>query len=241
MGMKPKKIKKIILFLLLVTMAASLLAAISGCSGSSFVPGASYGYFIWEDSGSDIHIAWSVDKKDTVFKGSVSTDGTIEVYELIDFEESDEFDISAEKDRINFNAELSAEDFSDKIILSVKDYSYIEFDLKINDGYDLSRTNVGGFLNNPPDGVFRIEKGYFDKVDKIPAYQKHPLSGFLSKLAGDIRFTVFYIFIIGIVIIEIIRITILRKNKKNNWYLILCYGVLVLIEITVYILLRRFG
>jgi hypothetical protein len=220
-------------------MLIALMAGLVSCSGTTFLPGASFGYFIWEDNDSNIHVAWSVDRKETSFTGRVSTDGVIEDYELVGFEESDIFKINESNNSIDFEAALSEDDYSDELVFKGNNYSYIEFELKINDAYDLSRTNIGAFLNNPDQGVFRIDKDYFDKVSDMPIYTRHPLSGFLYKLAKDIRFTVFYLFVFGAIAIEIIRITALRRNKKYNWYLFLCYGVLVLIILIIYIILKR--
>jgi len=224
---------------LALAAAVILLLSLVSCTGVAFVPGASFGYFIWEDSDSNIHITWSVDRKDTSFDGKIDTDGIIADYELVGFEENDKFNINESKNSMDFDATLSEDDFSDEIIFKASGYSFIEFDLKINDAYDLSRTNLGAFLNNPEQGTFRIDKDYFDEVRDMPIYTKHPFSGFLYKLAKDIRFTVFYIFIFGAIVIEIIRITALRRNKKYNWYLFLCYGVLALIIFAVYIILKR--
>ncbi len=236
-----KNFKRILAPAIFAGLVFMLLACLCSCTGSFYIPGASYGYFIWKDSSSNIHIAWSADKKDTAFKGKISTDGEFVTYLTEDFEESDRFGINSEKDEINFDAGLSARDYSDKIIISANNYSYIEFDLKTNGGYDISRVNVGQFLNNPDGEVFRITPGYFESLKSIPFYKKHPVSGFISKFAGDISFTLFYVFIAGVIIIEIIRITAIRKNKKYNRYLILCYGVLIIIEIILFIALRRTG
>jgi len=233
------KIIKAIAVLFAGVMLIALMGGLVSCSGATFLPGASFGYFIWEDSDSNIHVAWSVDRKETSFTGRISTDGVIEDYELVGFEESDIFKINKSNNSIDFEAALSEDDFSDELVFKGNSYSYIEFELKINDAYDLSRTNIGAFLNNPDQGVFRIDKDYFDKVSDMPIYTRHPLSGFLYKLAKDIRFTVFYLFVFGAIAIEIIRITALRKNKKYNWYLFLCYGVLILIILIIYFILKR--
>jgi hypothetical protein len=234
-----KKITRAVVVLFVATIFLAILLCLVSCSGATFVPGASFGYFIWEDSSSNIHIAWSVDRKDTTFTGKIVTDGIIDNYELLGFEDSDKFEINKSKNSMDFQASLSSDDFSDELVFKDSGYSYIEFELKINNAYDLSRTNLGAFLNNPQQGVFSIDKGYFDKISDMPIYTKHPLSGFLYKLAKDIKFTVFYLFVFGAIAIEIIRITLLRKNKKHNWYLFLCYGVLVLLIFTVYIVLKR--
>jgi hypothetical protein len=236
-----KSFKRMLALAVLAVLVFMLLVCLCSCTGSFYIAGASYGYFIWEDSSSNIHIVWSADKKDTAFKGKISTDGEFVSYITEDFEESDRFGINSEKNEINFDAGLSAKDYSDKIIISASNYTYIELDLKMNDGYDISRVNVGQFLNNPDGEVFRITPGYFESLKSIPFYKKHPVSGFISKFAKDISFTLFYVFIIGVIIIEIIRITAIRKNKKYNRYLIICYGVLIIIEIVLFIALRRTG
>jgi hypothetical protein len=236
-----KNLKKILALVVPAVLVFMLLACLCGCTSSFYIDGSSYGYFIWEDSSSNIHIAWSADKKDTTFKGKISTDGEFVSYSAEDFEENDRVGINSEKNEIIFDASLSAKDYSDKIIILADNYSYIEFDLKMNDGYDTSRVNVGQFLNNPDEEVFRTTPGYFESLKDIPFYKKHPVSGFVSKFSGDIGFTLFYVFIIGVVIIEIIRITAIRKNRKYNRYLILCYGVLIVIEAALYFLLKRAG
>jgi hypothetical protein len=229
---------KISVMVLVLSITIALLFLATGCTKPFYIPGATLGYYIWEDTEGDIHIVWTADRKDSKFDGKISTDGSIEDHELVDFEEEDVFQITQDKKNLDFNANLSVDDYSDELVLDVDDYNYIEFDLKINDAYDLSRTNLGRFLNSPPDGVFRITRGYFDELDEVPLYKRPPFSGFLEKLNSDIRFTMFYLFLIGVVAIELIRITVLRRQKKNNWYLFLCYGLLILIVAGVYFLLK---
>jgi hypothetical protein len=235
------KIKKIgkfgaIGFLLIIVLITGV-----SCQGIFFIPGASYGYYIWQDKDKLIHIAWSVDRKQTDFGGWVATDGKIVDYKSIGFEDVDKININSDINKIEFSTSLSESDYSDEIILNVINYSYLEFELKINNGYDLERTNIGRFLNNPQNGIFRIDKGYFDNLKQVPFYKKHPWSGFFSKLSGDIGFTLFFISILGIVAIELIRITVLKRRKKHNWYLILFYGVLFVIDLGVYLFLTRFN
>jgi hypothetical protein len=223
---------------IIAVMAFAFLFFAAGCSKPLYVPGATLGYYIWEDDRGNIHIVWTADRKDNSFDGRISTDGRITDYELIDLEEDDSVRISGDKTEIDFAAVLSSDDYSDELVLDVDDYEYIEFELKINEAYDLSRTNLGRFLNSPADGVFRITRGYFDELDEEPFYKRPPFSGLFEKLGSDIRFTIFYLFLMGVVAIELIRITVLRKKKKNNWYLFLCYGVLILIIMGIYFLLK---
>jgi hypothetical protein len=233
-----KKISKFILASLI--LAAVLIAAVS-CQGIFYIPGVNFGYYIWQDKDNQIHIAWSVDRKQTGFSGSVSTDGKIIDYKKIGIEDTDIVSINNDNNKIIFDAALSESDYSDELVLNIKNYSYLEFELKINDSFDLARINIGSFLANPQDDIFRIDKGYFDNLKNVPFYQKHPWSGFFGKLAGDIHFTLFFISILGIVAIELIRITILRRKKKYNWYLILLYAFLILIDSGVYLVLTRFN
>ena len=140
--------------------------------------------------------------------GIVSTDGKISAYRLKEWEEEDVINVT--EDKIKFSATLSSGDYSDGFVFSISDYNYIEFDLKINDGYDLSRIHIGGFLENPEENVFRIEKDYFSKVGK-PLKACGRFQNFY-KLYSNKYFTL-YIFILGIIIIEILRITVFEKFK----------------------------
>ena len=229
---------KIAAGIVLICTIVVLLFIASGCTKPFFVPGATLGYYIWEDDSGSIHIAWSADRSDNKFSGKVSTDGKIEDYELVGLEEDDNLEISEDRSMLDFEASLSRADFTDELVISVEDYSYIEFELKINDAHVLSRTNLGKFLNNPPDKVFRITEGYFEEVRQVPFYKRPPFSGFFKKLDSDMGFSVFYMFIIGVIVIELIRITVLRKNKKYNWYLFLCYGVLIAIIAGAYFIIK---
>jgi hypothetical protein len=235
------KIKKILKFSIIGFVLFIVLITGVSCQGIFFIPGASYGYYIWQDKDKLIHIAWSDERKQINFSGWIATDGKIIDYKKIDIEDEDKITINNDKNKIEFSDSLSENDYSDEIVLNVTNYSYLEFELKINNSYDLARINIGRFLNNPQNGIFRIDKGYFDNLKKVPFYKRHPWSGFFSKLSGDIGFTLFFISILGIVAIELIRITTLRKKKKNNWYLILFYGVLFAIDLCVYLFLTRFS
>ena len=214
-------------------LAVLVLQMLSGCK-IGYMPGASYGYYIWEDGGS-IFVEWSTDQRDSKFSGKILTDGKIISHKLDQWEESDE--IKVEKGEIKFSAALSKQDYSDGFSFNVKDYTYIEFDLKINDGYDLSRTNVGGFLDNPESGVFRIGKDYFDQLKMKHWYQERPFSEFFKKLFYNKYFTFIYLFILGVIIIEILRITVLVNSRKAIWLSVL-YAALVLVEICIYFILR---
>ena len=200
---------KIIIFSFLL----GLILIFTGCTGIFYIPGASYGYYIWEEDES-IVIEWSADRKETEFDGVILTDGKITGYKLEEWEEKNDV-IKVEENKVEFSASLDSKDYSDGFSFILQDYTYIEFDLKINNGYELSRINVGGFLENPPDNIFRIEKDYFDKLKMKHWYQKHPFSEFFYKLYSNKYFTFLYLFILGIIVIEILRITVISRKKRN--------------------------
>jgi len=224
---------------IIILLIFSFLAAGTGCRGISFIPGASYGYYVWEDESGRIHIAWSIDRRQSKFSGQVATDGKIEKYDTAGWEDSDSAVINDEDSRLEFNAALDENDYSDEIVISVSDYSYLDFELKINDGYDLSRINLGEFINSPGEGIFRISKGYFGDLEREPWYKKHPWSGLFYKLSADIKFSLIYVFILGAVVIEILRITVVRRSRMSRLYLILAYAILIIIDFGVYLFLTR--
>jgi len=212
-----------------------LAGSMTGCSSLTYVPGASYGYYVWEEEGM-VHIEWSVDRRDTAFSGYIKTDGEISGYELTGWEDADKAEMG--KDTLTFSSTLGAEDYSDGIIIEIADYGYIEFDLRINDGYDLSRVHMGAFLENPDDSPFRIYQDYFKEVRAIPWYGRHPFSGFFYKLFSNKYFTFPYIFILGIIIIEILRITAFKKITKKVIFIPVAYLILILIGVGIFFLLR---
>jgi len=228
-------------FLILCILTACLFMSSFGCARLMFLPGISSGYYIWKDSAEKIHIAWGMERNQSTFEGIVATDGVISVLDRINFTDDDVISLSSEKNRLEFNAKIAEKEMSQELVIDITNYNYIEFDLKINGGYDLERTHVGEYLANPETAVFRIDRDYFSTLKNIPFYKKHPWSAFFYKLSADIVFVIFFIFIIGVVVIEIIRITALRKKKKYNWYLILCYGVLILVIAGIYLFLTRFS
>ncbi|MDD3818997.1 MAG: hypothetical protein PHG41_04105 [Actinomycetota bacterium] len=221
-----------IITLSFLTMAVLLLA---GCSGISYTPGASFGYFIWEENGR-IFVEWSAERTDTSFTGTISTDGEISSYRLKEWEEDDVINVA--EDKIKFTATLSSEDYSDGFNFKIADYDYIEFDLKINDEYELSRINVGGFLENPRENVFRIDEDYFNRVREKPWYSRRPFSEFFYKLYSNKYFTFVYIFILGIIVIEILRITVFERFKRKIIPVMVSYAVLVVIEVCIYYILK---
>lgn len=227
------------IILIIVFSVSLLLVGGTGCKKVFFIPGASLGYYVWQDKDNNIHIQWSSDRKETSFSGSVYTDGKITELQKNGFEDDDKASLNSQSNKVDFTAKLTPEDYTDEIVLSLDNYSYLEFELKLNGAYDLQRTNLGEFLNSPPSGIFKIGKDYFKDLAKIPWYQKHPWSALFYKLSTDMAFTLIFIFILGIIAQEIIRITILRKNKKYNWYLFLCYGILILIGIGIYLFLTK--
>jgi len=225
---------KIVASLVMLALAVFMLV---GCSDIFYIPGASYGYYIWEDDGT-IFVEWSVDRKDTEFSGKITTDGEISSYNLKEWEEDSDIIKAGEKETI-FSSTLDGEDYSDGFNFIPDDYTYLEFDLKINNNYnELSRVNVGGFLENPENGVFRVEKGYFESVRMKPWYQKRPFSEFFYKLFANKYFTFLYLFILGAVIIEILRVTVIAGKSKKVLWVASSYIILIAAEVCIYFILK---
>ncbi|MBM3713145.1 MAG: hypothetical protein FJW56_06880, partial [Actinobacteria bacterium] len=145
-----------LLFLCILT--ACLFMSSFGCTRLMFLPGISSGYYIWKDSSEKIHVAWSMERNQAVFNGWVATDGVIAGFDGIGFADDDTVSLNSERNKLEFNAPIAQKELSQEIVLDVRDYSYLEFELKINDGYDLERTHVGEYLANPETAVFRIDK-----------------------------------------------------------------------------------
>lgn len=229
---------KVVKLTIIILLIFSFLMAGAGCRGIFFIPGASYGYYVWEDESGRIHIAWSIDRKESKFSGWVATDGKVEKYDTVGWEDSDSAVINDENNKLEFSAALDENDYSDEIVISVSDYSYLDFELKINDGYDLSRINLGEFINSPGDGIFRVSKGYFEDLEREPWYKKHPWSGFFYKLSADIKFSLIYVFILGAVIIEILRISAFYNKKRKPLFLLASYTILIFIDAGLYFFLK---
>jgi len=226
-------ITKIVIYCILAVL---ILLLFGGCRGIFYIPGASFGYYIWEED-NRIFVEWSVNREDTKFDGSILTDGDITEFELKNCEEGNDV-INVEEDRIIFSATLSDNDYSDGFNFYIEDYTYLEFDLRINDGYDLNRINVGGFLENPENDVFRIEKDYFNQLRMEHWYQKHPFSEFFGKLFSNKYFTFLYLFILGIIIMEILRVTVFARKKRKIVWLMVSYAVLIAVEVVIYFILK---
>ncbi|MFZ3387115.1 MAG: hypothetical protein WA120_08065 [Candidatus Hydromicrobium sp.] len=231
-----KRISLTAKIIILVFLAALILPLLAGCRGIFYISGASYGYYIWEED-SNIFVEWSADRKDSKFDGGISTDGKITGYKLKEWEEENDV-IKVGEDKIEFSATLDSKDYLDGFSFTVQDHTYLEFDLKINDGYDLSRINVGGFLENPESNIFRIGEDYFDQLKMKHWYQKHPFSEFFSKLFSNKYFTFTYLFILGIIVIEILRVTVLTRRRRKIVWVAISYAVLILIEVCIYFILR---
>ena len=221
--------------ILLVLTSVLILIMLSGCRGIFYIPGASYGYYIWEEDGS-IYVEWSRDRVDSDFSGSISTDGKIAAYDLSEWEEEDQIEVSENK--IEFSAALSEKDYSDGFSFNPRDYTYLEFDLKIDDEYDLNRINLGSFLENPEECVFKIEEQYFDQLKERPWYKKHPFSEFFYKLYSNKYFTFVYLFILGVIIIDILRITVFIDKKRKMVNIAVSYAVLIAAEVCIYFILK---
>lgn len=225
---------KINIFLVLVLILI-MLVFLTSCSKVFFVPGVSLGYFIWQDEDANIHITWSSDRTVKTFTGLITTDGKFSDVAKIGIEESDIINISEKE--ISFNCKLDESDYSDEIIINDLNYSYIELNLKIDGKTDLARINVGKFLNNPDSDTFKITPDYFEKVKSVPWYKNHPFVEFFKKLYLNRYLNFVYIFILGTIIIEILRITKFSSSKKRCIKLLMSYIVLFLLDIGFFIFL----
>jgi len=223
------------LLLLLLILAIPLTGILTSCSKPLVIPGASFGYYIWKDSGGNIRLVWSTDRIDNSFSGIIKTDGNFGNVEKLGFENEDKINISGKE--IDFNAKLGGEDYADEIVIPCSNYSFIEFDLKINDQYDVSRINIGKYLNNPKDQVFKIDVNYFENLKKVPWYKNHPFEEFFHKLFVNKYLTFIYIYIIGTAIIELLRITKFVLKKKKRLLIGISYLVLFLIDSGFFIML----
>jgi len=223
------------LLLLLMILAALLTGALTSCSKPLVIPGVSLGYYIWKDSSGNIRLVWSADRTDNSFSGTVKTDGNFNSVEKLGFEDDDKINISEKE--IDFDAKLSAKDYADEIVISDLNYTFIEFDLKLNGNYDVSRINIGKYLNNPKDQVFKIDANYFENLRKIPWYNNHPYEEFFHKFYVNKYLTFIYVYIIGTIIIELLRITKFVPRKKRGLLIGISYLILFIIDAGFFIML----
>jgi len=240
------KIKK----LLIISLLLIVILTLTNCGRPFYIPGASMGYFLWQTEDKEYHIRWSNDwvrnaPEDNLrkFSGSIRTDGIIIIKNLYLWEgeeltkDIENVDIiKIEPSRVEFIAYTTNHDFEDGIDFSIDNETYVEFNLKNNDIYDLGRISLGSFANSPEQGMFRIGKDGLLYEAKKPFYLKHPFSTFLYKLSYDKLFTNIYFLIMGIIIVELIRVSILLKsrNYKNLTYIsyTLLFLILIIINIT---------
>lgn len=234
--MKKATLKTRIALALILFLAIMML---TGCMEISFVPGASFGYYLWQEEDT-IFLEWSANKKETAFSGIIATDGTISDSQLIDWEDGTDTS-TVSRQEIHYNSMLDESDYSDGISFTAQDYTYIQFDLRVNDGYDLKRINIGRFLEYPEQSPFRIDEDYFKRLEARPWYKNHPFSEFFEKLYINKYFTYIYLFLLGIIIIEILRVTAFTKKKRKGFWLAGSYAVLAAIIALIYLALYFFN
>jgi hypothetical protein len=224
-----KKIAIICISLLTVMLLA-------GCKTLSFIPGASIGYFLTRSADGTITMEYSTDKKDALFSGSISTDGSFTEITSLRFDEEEVFTVS--DNTVSFSARLSESEFADIMIIRAQGHSYVEFDLRINDSYDLARVNIGEFLNNPESPVFRLDDAYFTALSRKPWYEKNPFANFFAKLYANMVFTAILIIVLGVLIVEVLRITRFRNNPRRKIYLPISYALVLIAVLLMYLFLR---
>lgn len=227
-GQNNLKTRFVSLVILLFVFMVLLTGLLTSCSKPLVIPGVSLGYYIWKDSGNKIHLVWSADRVDNNFNGIIKTDGNFDSIEKSGIENEDNIKLTGKE--IDFSASLSAKDYADEIIISVSNYSFIEFDLKMDNKYDLSRINIGKYLNNPASEVFKIDTNYFENLKKVPWYNNHPFVEFFHKLFANKGLTFVYIFVIGTIIIELLRITKFSSKKRRGLFIGISYLILFLTD-----------
>ena len=241
------KIKK----LLIISLLLIVILTLTNCGRPFYVPGASMGYFLWQTEDGNYHLYWSNDwdrnaPNDNLrkFSGSIRTDGVITIKNLYLWEgeeltkDIENVDIiKVEPSRVEFIAYTTNHDYEDGIDFSIDNETYVEFNLKNNDIYDLGRISLGSFANSPDEEIFIISEDELLYEAKKPFYLKHPFSTFFFKLSYDRVFTNIYLLLMGIIVVELIRVSILLKSKNYKKLIYISYGILFLILIIVNIIL----
>ncbi|MBU2597836.1 MAG: hypothetical protein KKC53_01455 [Actinobacteria bacterium] len=241
--------------LLLTSLLILIVLMITGCSHPFYVPGASMGYFLWQTEDGNYHLRWSNDWDRNApnnnlrkFSGSIKTDGIITIKNSYQWEgekltkDIENVDIiKVEPSRVEFIAYTTNLDFEDGIDFSVDKGTYLEFNLKNNDIYDLGRISLGSFANSPEEEIFRILKDELLYEAKKPFYLKHPFSTFFNKLSYDRVFTNIYLLLMGIIVVELIRVSILLKRKNYKKLTYISYTLLFLFLIIINIMLLRYS
>lgn len=246
-----KKIK--IRKLFLISFFILIILIFTNCNRTFYVPGASMGYFVWQMQDGIYHLRWSNDWNINIpndnrckFSGIISTNGTIIIKNLYQWEDSPEVEenvdsIKVESSKLEFIAFTTNHDYEDGIDFSVDKGTYIEFDLKINDGYDLRRISLGSFANNPKTEIFRLENNELLYEARKPFYLKHPFSTFFYKLSYDRLFTNSYFLLMGVILVEIIRVSILSKSKNYKKLTYISYALLFLILVIINVIFLRYS
>jgi len=243
------KIKKLFISSTLLIVILTL----TNCGRPLYVPGASMGYFIWQTEDGNYHLRWSNDwvrnaPNDNLrkFSGSITTDGIIIIENLYLFEgeeltkDIENADIIKVKpSELEFTAYTTNHDFEDGIDFSIDNETYVEFDLKNNDDYDLGRISLGSFANSPDEEIFIILEDELLYEAKKPFYLKHPFLTFFYKLSYDKLFTNIYLLIMGIILVELIRISILSKSRNYKNLTYISYTLLFLILIVINIIFLK--
>ena len=232
---KAKNIKPVCFTVLAVLVAVLFSGLLSSCSKPLVIPGASMGYFIWKDDSSNIHIVWSSDRKERNFSGVIKTDGDFTAVTKEGIEDDDKIIHSAKE--ISFDASLDPEDYSDGLSISVSKNSFIDFNLKLDDKYDFSRIHIGKYLNNPSSEEFRIDNLYFENLRMVPWYNNHPFIEFFNKLYANKYLTFIYIYLLGAILIGLLRITKLSGLRKKVLINGLLYFILFILDAGFIILL----
>jgi hypothetical protein len=221
---------------ILVIAIAFALLLLTGCKAALFIPGASIGYFISRGDDGAVLVEYSTDRKEALFSGTITTDGYFTEVRSLRFDDEQVFTRKA--DLIEFSSRLTESEFADTLVIRAQGHSYLEFDLRINDSYDLNRINIGRFLHNPDEQTFRVDDAYFESVAAIPWYERSPFANLFSKLYSNMVFTALFVIVLGVLIVEALRITVFRTSPKRKLYLIISYTIVALAVVLAYVFLR---
>lgn len=224
--------------LLLLATLILLLQPLLGCARPLYVPGASQGYFLWQTSEVSYHIRWSKKEGDHVFTGRISTDGQFGQHQLVDWEPDDA--LQAKGSEITFSGVLKEDDDDqDGFDFTLSSGTYLEFDLKIDNEYYPTSVYLAELPNTATSKIFRIEKNYLLDHARLPFYKKHPFNVFLQKLAADRIFTTLYLLLLGVLFLELTRITLLSRRKDRGRILLSLYLLLLALLAGINLVLSR--
>ncbi len=211
-----KKNKEKLFFIAIVLFLFVII--ISGCSRPVLIPGTQDRIMIWQEDENLFKVYFSTkiaavrSYEGHVITGNISTDGSIESkgYKL---NETDY--IKNDDNKIDLEIALDNNNYYKGIDLNITEYTYVEFDIKMDDYYRKDITSLGTNINYPEENIIRVNDTYLLNLSNAPFYRKRPVSSLIDKLISDRVFASIYFFIILALIAGIIVFSIkIRKIRK---------------------------